>query len=61
MALFEQSGARASRFSGLMGRIAQWNDDRFAVKALSRLTPRELDDIGLTPGDVERMARRTWF
>ena len=61
MALFELNRPHGSGLSTLLGRIAQWNDDRFAVKALSRLTPRELDDIGLTPGDVERMSRRSWF
>lgn len=36
-----------------LGRLAQWNDVRLTRKALSRLSDRELDDIGLTRADVE--------
>jgi len=36
----------------------RWNEARVTRKALSQLTVRELNDIGLAPGDIERIARR---
>ena len=36
----------------------RWNDARVTRKALSQLTLHELNDIGLAPGDIERIARR---
>ena len=39
-------------FARIFGAIADWNDRRATRKALSQLSARELDDIGLTPGDV---------
>ena len=49
-----------SRFVGQIGHvIADWNDARVTRKALSQLTNRELDDIGLVRGDIENIARRT--
>jgi len=38
--------------------FTRWNDARVTRKALSQLTVRELNDIGLAPGDIERIARR---
>ena len=38
------------------GAFSAWNDARITRKALSALTARELDDIGLTPGDIETIA-----
>lgn len=50
---------RVSTFiSSLVADIAAWNDARVTRKALSRLTDRELDDIGLTRGDIEMIATR---
>ncbi|RYH01186.1 DUF1127 domain-containing protein [Salipiger sp. IMCC34102] len=37
--------------------IAAWNDARVTRKALSKLTTRELDDLGLTRADIEDVAR----
>jgi|TARA_Y100001956_G_scaffold4947_1_gene4487 uncharacterized protein YjiS (DUF1127 family) len=34
-----------------------WNDARVTRKALSRLSDRELDDIGLTRADIEMVAK----
>jgi len=39
----------------VFARLSAWNDARLTRKALSRLTDRELDDIGLTRGDITRM------
>ena len=37
--------------------ISAWNDARITRRALSKLSDRELDDIGLCRGDVELMGR----
>ncbi len=37
--------------------VRDWNDRRVTRKALSRLSDRELDDIGLCRGDVEMIGR----
>lgn len=41
----------------LFGKLAAWNDARVTRRELSRLSDRALDDIGLTRGDIERIAR----
>jgi uncharacterized protein YjiS (DUF1127 family) len=38
-------------------RLAAWNDARVTRKALSKLSDRELDDIGLCRGDIELIGR----
>lgn len=43
--------------SKLLAAIAAWNDARVTRNALSRLSDRELDDIGLSRGDIDRIAR----
>lgn len=35
-----------------------WNDQRVTHKSLSKLTARELDDIGLSFCDIEGIAKR---
>ena len=46
---------------GLVGRFfdgwSQWQNVHKTRKELSRLTDRELDDIGLSRADIERVAR----
>ena len=37
--------------------LSAWNDARVTRRELSRLSDRELDDIGLCRGDIERIAR----
>jgi len=48
--------------SGLVARITgalrDWNDARVTRRALSRLSLRELDDIGLCRGDIDAIATR---
>ena len=39
----------------LFSRIANWLETRRTRKALSQLSDRELDDIGLTRGDIDRL------
>ena len=36
--------------------LIAWNDARVTRKALSSLTDRELEDIGLTRGDIDTVA-----
>ncbi|MFO7756990.1 MAG: DUF1127 domain-containing protein [Roseovarius sp.] len=51
-----------SRIDRLMSRIATslivWNERRTTRNALSRLSDRELEDIGLTRGDIDAVARK---
>jgi uncharacterized protein YjiS (DUF1127 family) len=35
--------------------LKRWNDARVTRKALSSLSDRELDDIGLCRGDIDRI------
>jgi uncharacterized protein YjiS (DUF1127 family) len=47
-----------SSLTGIVDRVRAWNDTRRTVKALRGLNARQLDDIGLTPADVEHFADR---
>ena len=44
--------------SAMVAAVRQWNDTRRTVAALYRLSDAQLDDIGLTRGDIQDMARR---
>ncbi|MFN3526699.1 MAG: DUF1127 domain-containing protein [Paracoccus sp. (in: a-proteobacteria)] len=37
--------------------VAAWRESRVTRRELGRLSDRELDDIGLCRGDIERIAR----
>ncbi len=37
--------------------VVAWNEARITRSALSRLSDRELNDIGLTRYDIDRVAR----
>ena len=52
------AGKIASFFVNMLGAVAAWNDARITRKSLSKLTARELDDIGLSYGDIEDIATR---
>ena len=62
MAALDYSRPRAagfgSAFARLFGAVAAWNDARVTRNALSKLSARELDDIGLCYGDIEDIASR---
>ena len=45
-------------FTSLFARIAEWNDARMTRNALSQLSDRELEDIGLCRGDIDYVANR---
>jgi uncharacterized protein YjiS (DUF1127 family) len=44
--------------SGVADKLRAWNDTRRTVIALRALSPAQLDDIGLTPADVENFGRK---
>ncbi len=46
-------------FVNMFGAVAAWNDARITRKSLSKLTARELDDIGLSYGDIDAIATRS--
>lgn len=48
-------GRLMSLFTAAVAAIAAWNDARVTRNELSRLSDRELDDIGLTRADIERL------
>lgn len=52
-------GARVTlAISSFIGGLSAWNDARITRKSLSRLSARELDDIGLCRGDIDTIANR---
>ncbi|WP_430736727.1 DUF1127 domain-containing protein [Roseicyclus salinarum] len=52
------AGFRATRLlAAVVGRIVAWNDARVTRRALWQLSDRELDDLGLTRGDIEDIAQ----
>ncbi len=63
MAVFETSralseGARSNptnMWTRLFGAVLAWNDRRLTRRALSTLTTRELQDIGLTSADINAL------
>ncbi|MFN6952419.1 MAG: DUF1127 domain-containing protein [Albidovulum sp.] len=52
------SGLFARFFGSLVASFAAWNDARVTRNALSRLSDRELDDIGLSRGDIDAISAR---
>ena len=53
--LFGRIGAA---ICNVLGVIASWNDARVTRNALSALSDRELEDIGLSRGEIEQIARQ---
>lgn len=41
----------------VIGTVASWNDARVTRNALSALSDRELEDIGLSRGEIEQIAQ----
>ncbi|HKK97995.1 MAG TPA: DUF1127 domain-containing protein [Marivita sp.] len=44
-----------SMFTSIFAAVSDWNDARLTRNALNTLSDHELEDIGLTRGDVERL------
>lgn len=54
---FRTSSAKSGfSITSLIGALAAWNDARMTRNSLSKLSARELDDIGLVRGDIEAIA-----
>lgn len=53
------AGRVSSFFTNMFAAVAAWNDARITRNSLSKLTARELDDIGLTYGDIDAIAERS--
>lgn len=51
--LFGRIGAALNT---VIATIVAWNDERVTRNALSKLSDRELEDIGLVRGDIETVA-----
>ena len=45
-----------SHLGDIAGNVIAWNDARVTRNALSSLSDRELDDIGLVRGDIDKVA-----
>lgn len=45
---------------GLLARFKSWLQYRRTIQELSRLSDRELTDIGLERSEIEAVARGTW-
>lgn len=52
------TGSASGFFTSLMTAVGNWNDARVTRNALSKLSDRELDDIGLCRGDIDGIAPR---
>lgn len=48
-------------FSNIANELVAWNDARVTRNALGKLSDRELDDIGLTRGDIADIALNNRF
>ncbi|MEW9919258.1 DUF1127 domain-containing protein [Marimonas sp. MJW-29] len=48
-------------FSRALATVVAWNDARVTRKALSALSDRELEDIGLVRGDIDMVANTEFF
>jgi len=44
-------------FASLIAAVVDWNDARATRDVLSKLSDRELDDIGLCRGDIDIVSR----
>ncbi|MFC6637226.1 DUF1127 domain-containing protein [Sulfitobacter sp. JBTF-M27] len=47
--------------SRAFGSVVAWNDARVTRNALSSLSDRELEDIGLVRGDIDAVAQTEFF
>ncbi|MCK0095315.1 DUF1127 domain-containing protein [Yoonia sp. F2084L] len=52
------SAGKTSFFATMIASFAAWNDARITRNSLSKLSARELDDIGLSYGDIDKIATR---
>ena len=57
--VYGSTSAVSRFFASLLENIVAWNDARVTRNALSQLSDRELEDIGLTRGDIDVVAEGT--
>ena len=53
------NGVKMSPLKTISEKLAAWRRYRDAVRELSQLSNRELDDIGIRRGDIEFVVRRS--
>jgi uncharacterized protein YjiS (DUF1127 family) len=53
------AGRMTGVFHTMLNAVSNWNDARVTRNSLSRLSARELDDIGLSFGDIDSVATRS--
>ena len=58
---YGSASAVSGFFSRVLATVVAWNDARVTRKALSALSDRELEDIGLARGDIEHVAHPDFF
>ncbi|MEM7632743.1 MAG: DUF1127 domain-containing protein [Pseudomonadota bacterium] len=46
------------KLGNVVGRFVAWNDARRTRNALAQLGRQQLEDIGLVPGDIDRITDR---
>ena len=49
-------GRISTSISAIFASVVEWNDARVTRNALSGLSDRELEDIGMVRGDIDRVA-----
>ena len=49
-----------SLITALVAKVAAWNDARVTRNSLSRLSDRELDDLGLVRSDIDAIAEGSY-
>ncbi|MDF3412944.1 DUF1127 domain-containing protein [Sulfitobacter sp. M57] len=58
---FGSTSAVSSFITRSFATLAAWNDARITRSALSSLSDRELEDIGLVRGDIDAVAQPNFF
>ena len=48
----------AQGLNGISGRVRRWRQYRATVRELTNLTPREMDDLGISPYEIQTIARQ---
>ncbi|MDD9923927.1 MAG: DUF1127 domain-containing protein [Boseongicola sp.] len=60
-----RSVTSADRFNRLIastiGALASWNDARNTRNALAKLSDHELDDLGISRGDIDRITGKSFY
>jgi len=52
------SGHFGQSITTLFGAFATWNDARITRNSLSRLSDRQLEDIGMCRGDIDTLTKQ---